>query len=106
MTDLTETASDKSPIAKKNDGTTYSVRETESVTEAVVRAVSAENKCHPLDIEPIHSVIETDALDMLFAPQTNCDRRLTNQTVAFRYSDCDVRVTENREIIVEKSEAE
>ncbi|RDI73149.1 hypothetical protein DWB78_14420 [Halopelagius longus] len=82
------------------------MRETESVTEAVVRAVSAEKERHPLEMEPLYSVIETDALDTLFASQTNGNRRMSNRKVAFRYSGCDIWVTENREVLVAKSEAE
>ncbi|UPV99834.1 hypothetical protein M0R88_15105 [Halorussus gelatinilyticus] len=103
MTDPTETASATSHTTTNNDRTTYRIREGESVTEAVVRAVSAEKDSRPTEIESLYSVIETDALNALFAPQLGGSRRMANGAVAFEYSGCDIRVTHDGEVLLRES---
>lgn len=106
MTDSPEIDSTKSHTTTNNDRTTYRVQEGESVTEAVVRAVSAEKDSRPTELESLYSAVETDALNTLFAPQVSGDRRMANGTVAFRYSDCNIRVTDDGDVLIKESEAE
>ncbi|MFC4451871.1 HalOD1 output domain-containing protein [Halorussus aquaticus] len=82
------------------------MQEGESVTEAVLRAVSAEKDSHPAELESLYSVIETDALDRLFAPQMSGHPRMANGTVAFRYNDYDIRVTHDGEVLLRESGGE
>lgn len=106
MTDPNEIVSAELHTATNNDGTTYRVQENESVSEAVVRAVSAEKESPPTEIESLYSVVETDALNALFAPQVSSDRRMANGAVAFRYSECDIRITHDGEVLIKESGAE
>lgn len=106
MTDSTGTSSEKSHTAQRYEGTTYVIREGESVTDAVVRAVSAEIESHPTELEPLYSAIEPDALDTLFAPQVSGNRRVANGTIIFRYSDCEIRISDNREVLIKSREPE
>lgn len=43
----------------------------ETVTGAVVSAVSAVEGIDPLDVEPLYSKVDPDALDKLFSPMTD-----------------------------------
>lgn len=106
MSDSTKTHSTESTTPQNSDGTTYLIQESESITQAVVRAVSTEKELSPTKIEPLYSVIDTGALDALFAPQMNGNPRLGNGAVTFQYSDCNIRVTHNREVIIKRSETE
>lgn len=106
MSDSTKAHSTESNTPKNSDGTAYLIQETESITDAVVRAVSTEKETSPTEIEPLYSAIDTDALDALFAPHMNGDPRSGSGTVSFQYSECDIRVTHNREVIIKKRETE
>ncbi|WP_254270867.1 HalOD1 output domain-containing protein [Halorussus aquaticus] len=106
MTNSTGTASATSHTTTNNDGTTYCVQEGESVTEAVVRAVSAEKDSRPAELESLYSVIETDALNALFGPQLSGNRRMANGAVAFEYSGCEIRVTHDGEVLLRESGGE
>lgn len=106
MTDSTETDSAKSHTATNNEGTTYCVQEDESVTEAVVRAVSAEKESHPMELASLYSVVKTDALNTLFAPQMSGGQRMANGAVAFKYSGCNIRVTHDGEVLITESGVE
>ncbi|WP_162224172.1 HalOD1 output domain-containing protein [Halorussus salinus] len=76
------------------------------MTEAVVRAVNTEKGSHLTDIEPLYSVVETDALNTLFSSQVSGDQRMGNGMVTFTYSGCDIRVTHDGEVLVKGSGAE
>lgn len=106
MTDVNETCSTRSYPTTNNDGTTYHVQENESVTQAVVRAVSTETDSDPTAIESLYSVVESDALNKLFAPRVSGGRRMANVAVAFRYSECAIRVTHDGEVRIKKGVAE
>ncbi|WP_440009260.1 HalOD1 output domain-containing protein [Halomicrococcus sp. SG-WS-1] len=82
------------------------MQENESVTEAVVRDVSAEKESPLTELESLYSVVETDALNTLFAPQVNGDRRMANGAVAFRYSECDIRITHDGKVLIKEDDEE
>jgi hypothetical protein len=88
----------------REDETAYRVQSDEAVTEAVVRAVTAERRSgrtrsesasDNVEMEPLYSVIDTEALNELFAPLESevAQSRQTNGTVTFRYGGFHVRVT-------------
>lgn len=74
--------------------TTYRIEDDETVTEAVVRAVSSETRSSRFELPPLYSVIDPEALDDLFASPIGNVRRTTG-TVAFEYCGRQVRVQAN-----------
>lgn len=83
-----------------DDAHTYEIDDPEYLTEEIIKAVSeatgvdpvpSENPSHSESdatraLEPLYNVIDTDALESLFQPQTQ-------GKVHFTYSGCSVEVT-------------
>ncbi|WP_162224349.1 HalOD1 output domain-containing protein [Halorussus amylolyticus] len=87
---------------QKDGETTYRIEEGETVTEAVVRAVSPGAKSGRAELKPLYSVIDTDALNALFAPLENGVSRRTSGTVEFDYGGKHVRVVSDGSVEVER----
>lgn len=84
------------------EGSTYRVRDGESVSQAVVRAMSSERQTDPTDLRPLYTVIDADALNSLFGARDGGvgpgDRR-----VAFDYCGRRVQVEAGGTIRVGRS---
>lgn len=69
----------------------YHVHDGESITAAIVRVVSSETHTDQTGLQPLHSVIDTEALNELFSsPNEEIDR--TDGCITFNYSGLRVRV--------------
>ena len=69
----------------------YEIDGTESLTEAVVRAVSAVHGCKPETLRPLAEVLDPDALNMIFDGRGNGNPRLGGR-ISFIYSDCRISI--------------
>lgn len=69
----------------------YEIEPGESVSMAVVHAVSAVEGRDPRSLDLLADVLDPDALDALFSPQADGTPRLGGR-VTFVYSDCRVTV--------------
>ena len=69
----------------------YEIGPDESVSTAVVRAVSAVEGREPSSLRPLSDVLDPDALDALFEPRSN-GRPRTGGQLSFIYSDCVVTI--------------
>ena len=87
---------------QQGEGVTYHVQNEESVTEAVVRAVSSVMHIGQTELEPLYSVVDTDALNTLFPTRKSRKSRRTPGVVAFNYAGNHVQVTSSGRIEVEK----
>lgn len=87
---------------QRDERATYHVRNDESVTEAVVRAVSSVMRSEQTELEPLYSAVDTDALNELFPTRESRKSRRTNGVVAFNYAGNRVQVTSSGSIKVEK----
>lgn len=67
------------------------IGENESVSTAVLRAVSAVEGRKPDSLQPLTDVIDPDALDALSEPQSN-DIPRTGERLSFRYSSCRITI--------------
>jgi hypothetical protein len=79
------------------------IRPTESISEAVVRAVSTVEDCHPRALPSLYDVINPEALNDLFradSERDSCRRDL----VSFQFSDSVVMVGADGCIRVERSQ--
>jgi hypothetical protein len=65
----------------------YEIETDESVSMAVVRAVSAVEDRDPLSLPPLANVLDTDALDTLFNARGDGTPR-TGGRLSFVYSNC------------------
>lgn len=72
-------------------GVEYGIDPGESVSMAIVRAVSAVEGCEPCSLRPLTAVIDPDALDALCAPRPDGTPR-TGGHLSFIYSRCRVTV--------------
>ena len=66
-------------------------RSSESVTEAVVAAITEELDADPLEIDPLHDAVDPDALEALFANTASAARR--DGEITFESNGCSVTVT-------------
>ncbi|MBX0286062.1 hypothetical protein EGH22_06965 [Halomicroarcula sp. F28] len=75
-----------------------------SMTVAVVEAVSSFENCEPTALAPLYRVVDTDALDALFAtgPGASGDRGCA---VSFEFSDSHVTIENSERIVVEPATA-
>lgn len=69
----------------------YEIESDESVSEAVVFAVSAVEECDPCSLCPLTDIIDPDALNVLFDPRLD-DTPRTGGDLSFDYSNCRVTV--------------
>jgi hypothetical protein len=69
----------------------YEIAPNESVSTAVVRAVSAIEGREPRSLRPLSDVLDPDALDALFEPKSNGQPRIGGQ-LSFIYSNCVVTI--------------
>lgn len=68
-------------------------------TEAVVYAVAEASHTDPLELPPLYSVFDTDALNALVETSTN-SRFQTEITVSFEYADHYVVLKEHGKIVI------
>ena len=69
----------------------YEIAPDESVSTAVVRAVSAVEGREPRSLRPLSDVLDPHAVDTLFEPRSN-GRPRTGGQLSFIYSDCVVTI--------------
>lgn len=80
----------------------FKIRADETVSMAVVRAVSERTDKDSLALSPLAAVIDTDALDVLFeTPQKESTRG--SRTLSFWYHDCRITVVDGASIQVESA---
>mgnify|MGYP000308868969 CR=1 FL=1 len=72
---------------------------TRQPTVAVVYAVAEASQTDPLDLPPLHSVLDTDALNALVETSAN-SRSQTEITVSFEYADHHVVLEEHGRIVI------
>ncbi|EJN57474.1 HalOD1 output domain-containing protein [Halogranum rubrum] len=69
----------------------YEIGPEESVSMAVIRAVSAVEGCEPRFLRPLADVIDPAALDSLFDPQYDGSPRRGGR-LSFVYNDCCITI--------------
>jgi len=72
---------------------------TQLVSEAVVYAVAELTQTDPLNLPPLYTVLDPDALNHLFGFETDT-RPQTETSISFQYADTTVRVMERGTIAV------
>ena len=82
----------------------YEIERIESVSTAVVRAVSAVEGREPCSLRPLTDVVDTDALDALFESRPNGQPR-TGGCLSFIYSDCRVSIDNGEYLSIEPLES-
>lgn len=83
------------------DDATYRVRSRESVTEAVVRAASSETGTDRIELPPLYSTVDPDALNRLFAHSDSGSTRRPNAVIGFTFAGQRVRVKSDGTITVD-----
>lgn len=78
--------------------------DTRSISELVVEAVAEVAEVDPLELPPLHSSLDPDALDRLFGRKLNGQPRDTDFTITFRMSDRTVTVVRDGAIHVTTTE--
>lgn len=75
----------------------YQIEPDESISTAVVRAVSALHGVDPCSLRPLADVLDPESLDLLFAPTHDGTPRRGGR-VSFVYADCEIAI-ENAEFL-------
>lgn len=75
----------------------YEIEEEETVSMAILRAVSAVEGCDPLSLKPLADVVDTDALDALFASRY-CGTSRSGGRLSFVYSNCRITVEDGERL--------
>ena len=70
----------------------YDIGSNESLSLAVLEATDKYREADPRDTETLHEVVDTDALDELFAP-ANEDTPRCSGRVSFVYRGCHVTIS-------------
>lgn len=78
----------------------YEIGSVESVSTAVIRAVSAVDGRKPSSLPPLTHVLDPDALDALFDTQPDGEPRIGGQ-LSFIYSCCRVTIDNNEYITIQ-----
>lgn len=78
----------------------YEIGPDEPTSLAVVHAASAVTGREPCSLEPLGSVLDTDALDALFASRANGQPR-SGGTLSFIYAGCRVSIDNNEFLSIE-----
>ena len=101
--DPDHTPESKADVAdgQRDEEATYHIRNDESVTEGVVRAVSSATHSEPIELEPLYSVVDTDALNALFTSLGTGTSRHSNGVVEFDYAGNRIQVTSSGSIEIE-----
>ena len=106
MTEVDEDSSRQRAVSTA-DRDVYSVQhdwaDETPIGTTVVKAVSAVSGVRPTDLEPLHGVLDTDALERLFRPTTNGPRPQQNY-VHFPVSGHDITVYADGVVFVEAPE--
>jgi hypothetical protein len=87
----------------QNDYMEYEIENEETVSTAVVRAVSAVDGRKPCALPPLTGVLDPDALDAIFDSQYSGEPR-TGGHLSFIYSGCSVTVDNGEYLTVEPLE--
>lgn len=80
------------------------IGEHESVTTAVLRAVSAVTGMQPDPLHPLYEVVDPDALDALFGRRPNGVPR-TGGRLSFNYSRCRITIDDGEVLTIEPFES-
>lgn len=78
----------------------YTVQENESITFAIVQAVSSLQECDPLDLPPLHESVETDALEKVSNSPDATNGSKSNIQIEFAFADCNITVEDNDRIVL------
>lgn len=78
----------------------YEISPDESVSMAVVRAVSAVEGREPCSLRPLAYVLDTDALDTIFETRANGQPR-AGGSLSFIYSGCRVSIDNGEYLTIE-----
>ena len=78
----------------------YEIEGSESITEAVVRAVSAVNGCPPEALRPLSEVLDPDALDTIFDGRGDGNPRLGGR-ISFIYNGCRITIDNGEYLTIE-----
>lgn len=82
----------------------YEIGSNESVSTAVVRAVSAVEGRDPSMLPPLADILDPDALDTLFTPRFNGTAR-TGGRLSFIYSTCSITVDNGEYLTIQLLES-
>jgi hypothetical protein len=81
---------------------TTHVQPTESVSEAVVHAVSTTEDCRPTALPPLYNAVNPEALNKIFTV-TNNETPVRCGQITFQYSDSVVKIRTNGSPTVQAS---
>jgi hypothetical protein len=79
---------------------TYDWETDASLSSTIVETLAAVNETEPINMEPLFTVINPDALDQLFEPLCGSDRRNGDGRIEFLFDDHRIIVSASGEITI------
>jgi len=76
--------------------------DTRPVCEAIITAVATATERDPLDVPPLYSVVDIDALATLFTP-ADISPDGSDRTATFDYAGCHIKVRGRGTVLIEPS---
>jgi hypothetical protein len=98
--ELREAVTYDSDTGTYNSRSNWTDGETPSLSVAVTVAAATETPVEQL--RPLAEVIDTDALDRIFAPSSGAASRYPSTSVSFRYEECHVTVYADGRTVVSR----
>lgn len=81
------------------------IEDSDGVAETIVSAISAITDTDPVEMDPIHEVVDVDALEDLFGPTAGGTPR-SGGIVSFSYAGCAVTVEGTDRVKVRQQESQ
>ncbi|MFB6096986.1 MAG: HalOD1 output domain-containing protein [Haloferacaceae archaeon] len=90
------------PEGTGRDHSTYDQARGESLTFAIVEAVARVNDVDPIDLDPLQSVVDPDALEKLVSSLEGSASRDEEWRTEFSFEGCHVEITSSGEVAVRR----
>ena len=93
-----------SPHANKTEPYTAQIDQSERMVSAVVSGVAACTGRGVTDLPPLYNVVDSEALEQVFASPLGSRRRSNDERIAFTYAGCEIVIDGGDELTVRSLE--
>jgi len=92
--------SNDSPHENKTGPYTAQIDQSERMVSAIVSGVTACTGRGVTDLPPLYNVVDSEALEQVFAPPLGPQHRSNNERIVFTYAGCEIVIDRGDELTV------